>query len=327
MTAHARGAWWANLAATVRRRPITIFFLLACAISWPGFFIHGLGRVGLPGWTPPAELPLLSEYGPSLAALLVSLAEGGWAAGKRLLARGLIWRVHPIWYVVVLFGDAALLLALLGFRRLLGHPFPAFAQLGGWEVRFVDHLRELGPSVGPVGALVDAIAGRPVASMVAAGVVALLSGGLTEEFGWRGLAQVHLAERQGVLRASLLVGVMWGLWHLGPWPLFFTLPPAEAAAINLRHVLEYQVDCVALAVVVGWVFHHTRGSVLLAILFHAAHNTVVSVAFRAWDDFPYDWWLGAVVAAAVVVTALDRRALLRRPSVPPVDQTRLASAP
>ena len=108
----------------LRRHGVAVFFVLACVWSWPGFFLHGLGRAGVLGFAIPAEVPLLAEYGPTFAGLFLCAREGGWPAVKRLLASGVRWRVRWYWYLVVLFGDAALLAALIGFRRLLGHPVP-----------------------------------------------------------------------------------------------------------------------------------------------------------------------------------------------------------
>lgn len=289
-----------------------MFFVLACAWSWPGFFLHGLGRAGVLGFAIPAEVPLLAEYGPTFAALLLCALEGGWPAVKQLLASGVRWRVRWYWYLVVLFGDAALLAALIGFRRLLGHPVPDLAQLGGWTTRFVDHMNGLGPSLGPVGALVSAMQGHTAATVLGAAFVAIISGGVTEEFGWRGYAQPGLSQRWSALRASVVVGAMWALWHLGPWFLFFTAPAPEAALTNATFVLEYLAGCIPLAVLMGWVYYNTRGSVLLMILAHAAHNTVVSIAFRSWEEFPYYWWLGAMWVAAAVVTILFGPARLVR---------------
>ena len=291
---------------------MVLFFVLSCAFSWPGFFLHGLGRAGVLSSPMPAELPLLAEYGPTLAAILLCALEGGWAGVKRLLASGLRWRVRWYWYLVVLFGDAALLAALIGFRRLLGHPVPEFAQLTGWTDRFVHHLKGLGPSIGPVDALLDAMHGRTVATVLGAALVAILSGGVTEEFGWRGYAQPRLSERWNALRTSVVVGVMWAIWHLGPWFLFFVQPASEAATVNATFVLEYLANCIPLAVLMGWVYYNTRGSVLLMILAHAAHNTVISIAFRSWEGFPYYWWLGAEWVAAIVVTVVFGPARLMR---------------
>lgn len=314
----------------LRRHPVLLFFLLACGFSWPGFFLHRLSLAGLLPFQLPAEFPLVAEYGPTLAALFLCFREGGWPPVKRLLARGVRWRVHWAWYLVVLFGDAVILAALIGFRQLLGYPVPDVGQLGGWDTRFITHMKELGPSIGPVGGLVWAMERSSLATILGAAVVAIMSGGVTEEFGWRGYAQPRLSDRWSALKASVAIGVLWAIWHLGPWHLFFTEPPGVAARENLLFLGLYLYGCIPLAVLFGWVYYNTRGSVLLAILYHAAHNTVVSVAFRSWEEFPFHWWLGAQTVAAVLVTLFygPARLVRGRPPAPdgkPIDSDTIPS--
>lgn len=51
----------------------------------------------------------------------------------------------------------------------------------------------------------------------------LISGPMSEEFGWRGYLQDQLLDKENMLRNTLLIGFVWGIWHL---PLFFY--PAQA---------------------------------------------------------------------------------------------------
>jgi membrane protease YdiL (CAAX protease family) len=74
-------------------------------------------------------------------------------------------------------------------------------------------------------------------------------GGL-EEPGWRGFAQPHLQQRLSPVRATLLIGIVWGLWHL----------PVSPLAI---------VVTVPLAFFYAWLVNRT-GSVLLCLLLHAS---------------------------------------------------------
>jgi membrane protease YdiL (CAAX protease family) len=117
-----------------------------------------------------------------------------------------------------------------------------------------------------------------------------------EEIGWRGYALPHLQERYNSLVASLILGVLWACWHL-----------ANATIPGLGHYVTafpaFLLYVVAQTVLFTWIANHTRGSVLLAWVFHAAIN--VSGALLFIGDQPRQWWLGglgfAAVAAAVVL--------------------------
>ncbi len=90
---------------------------------------------------------------------------------------------------------------------------------------------------------------------------------LGEELGWRGFALPRLQEQYGPLRGSLLLGLLWGLWHL---PLFLTAweKPYETPL----GLLLFLVQTISFTVVLTWLFNHTRGSILVAMLCHSAYG-------------------------------------------------------
>lgn len=86
-----------------------------------------------------------------------------------------------------------------------------------------------------------------------------------EEIGWRGYALPRLAARLGFARASLLLGVIWAVWHL---PLFF-IPGVD----NYRQSFTLSLIAVtALSVAMAWLYMHTSGSLLLVMLMHSSVN-------------------------------------------------------
>lgn len=77
---------------------------------------------------------------------------------------------------------------------------------------------------------------------------------------------------------TLLLGVLWGLWHL---PLFLLIPGYNGAGTGLLGILGpfvvFLINVIAVSYVFTWVFNNTRGSLLLAILLHASINTASSM--------------------------------------------------
>jgi membrane protease YdiL (CAAX protease family) len=86
-----------------------------------------------------------------------------------------------------------------------------------------------------------------------------------EEIGWRGYALPRLAARFGVARASVLLGIGWAAWHL---PLFF-IPGVDHYGQSFP---LFVVGVTALSIAMAWLYVHTDGSLLLAMLMHSAVN-------------------------------------------------------
>jgi membrane protease YdiL (CAAX protease family) len=93
-------------------------------------------------------------------------------------------------------------------------------------------------------------------------------GGGQEELGWRGFAQPELQEQYGGLRAAVIIGVLWGGWHL---PLFFD-PTAIHSQWPLSSQLVYFVGIIAFSILLAWVYNGSGGSILLAMLMHGTEN-------------------------------------------------------
>jgi uncharacterized protein len=90
--------------------------------------------------------------------------------------------------------------------------------------------------------------------------------GLGEQLAWRGFALPRAVAAQRPY--SLILGLLWGLWHL---PLVWT----EGATMYQQPVWLFLVDILAKSILFTWVVLHTRGSVLLAMLWHASTNLFV----------------------------------------------------
>jgi membrane protease YdiL (CAAX protease family) len=189
---------------------------------------------------------------------------------RKLLARIVVWRVGVGWWAfVLLFGSVPAAAGLYVFS-LFGGPAVDWNRL------------------------------RPPSTIVPMMVVLIVLAGLGEEFGWRGFAMPRLQARHNALLSSLMIGTLWGLWHV---PLFVTEGTTQykwqAAAGLIPSVLCYTVFVTAWSVQYTWVFNNTNGSVLLAAVQHGAVN--------AWNGYidVYRGHFGGVVAYTVVSVVIS----------------------
>jgi len=106
-------------------------------------------------------------------------------------------------------------------------------------------------------------------------VYMMITVALGEEVGWRGYALPALQARYSALIASLILGVLWALWHL---PVFFN---PDTLYSNLPF-LQFLAYIVPFAVLTTWVFNSTGGSVLMAMFFHAVLNASTDL----WKTIP-----------------------------------------
>lgn len=262
-----------GVAQLIRRHPLVTFFLLAFAITWivwvPRAADVPVGVVGQ-AWT----------WAPAIAAILAAALTGGRDAVRDLGARLVRWRVGWQWYLVVILGPAAFSLAVAGVYVLLG---------GSWAAATPPALRE-----GPLMLLPLFL------------VILTLTDGLGEELGWRGFALPRLLTRHNALVASLILGVLWALWHL---PLVWT----EDSVMYHQPLWLLLVDITAKSVLFTWVFLHTRGSVLLAMLFHGATNLfIVSPSPTSSGDLTLPLLaVGAKWGLVVIVVVVAGTSLVR----------------
>ncbi len=129
------------------------------------------------------------------------------------------------------------------------------------------------------------------------GLVFLIGGPLGEEFGWRGYLMPALSVRLKWRIASLVVGILWGLWHI---PLFF-LPGTAQSQMSIDVFL---LNILASSVIFGWLYERTQGSVLPALILHTSLNAwagILRIVPTPGADRPY---LLVTALLAVVATCV-----------------------
>lgn len=226
------------------KHPLLWFYVLAFGISWLGWVPVAVGSHGIAPFDRPEFqfLLILPALGPALAALIVTWASLGRERAGDLFKALIQWRVGWFWILVAVFGPLVLLAAGRALTGLFGFPVTSAAPQG-----------DLIPLA--VSALVMSLFSNP-----------------WEEVGWRGFALPRLQKRYTALSSTLVVGGLWGLWHL---PLFFWI----GNPFSEHPFLPWFIGTVASAFLYTWIYNSTRGSLFPVTLFHIALNTWGVVIF------------------------------------------------
>jgi uncharacterized protein len=281
----------------VRRHPLSSFFGLAYGLSWLAWLPYVLSADGLgvldlhyPQVLGSTQLPGIGAggyLGPLTAAFVVTALADGRAGLRHWTARLTRWRVGWRWYAGVLTGvPTAILLATLVLPGALG------------------------------GATVPALA--VLAAYLPMMLLQMVTTSTAEEPGWRDFALPRLQDRHGPLLGTIVLGLLWGCWHL---PLFLTADWGHWPDVSWTEPVEFVAMCVPLSIVMTWVFNRTHQSLPIVMVLHAGVNSVMSLVWPA--VFPHlDWQHDASHAlliacvAATVVLALATRGRLGLQSPP-----------
>lgn len=244
------------------------FLLIAFGLAWGLFSLLFIVPQTLEGIFGPVStthpLFITAVYSPAIAAVVLVLWFGGLRGLGQFLSRLLLWRCHPGWYAVLL---VVIPLAFFAGSAVKGNlteltfPFPSFwAMLGAMAFMAI-----LGPM---------------------------------EEVGWRGYALPLLQRVMTPFMASIMLGLIWGLWHFPAFMLGGT-PQSDWS------FLPFFIGTVSVSLIVTPMFNASKGSILLPVLFHFQLNNPL------WPDAqPYDTIFFA--AAAAVIVWLNRGTMFSR---------------
>lgn len=218
------------------------YFVIAFVFSWiiwlPGV-LAARGLFELP--VPELALAGIGAFGPFVSAFYLTRRNQGKEGVKTLIKRALNLRIPLKWIVAIV----VIPLAVAAAARYL------YIWRGG-EV----------PD--------SPVLGSPVAILVLFIVLFFVGGSVNEEFGWRGYALDRIQLKHSALISSLLLGFLWGFWHL---PLFFF----QSLSQSYMSFWIFLVWTCALAVLMTWLHNNNGGNILVALLFHTMGNLSASI--------------------------------------------------
>lgn len=111
----------------------------------------------------------------------------------------------------------------------------------------------------------------PLQSFLLAGVLTITGGSLGEELGWRGYALNQLEQNHSPLVASVVVGLVWGFWHL---PLWFLSGFSGSSLVV--YVLAFLVGIIATSILITFFYHRCR-NILIAVWIHFWFNFLLKI--------------------------------------------------
>ncbi len=236
-----------TIVSSIKRHPILSYYILTFTISW-GLVLIMIAKNGMPATMaqldtqlPVAIVAMLG--GPSIAGILMIGFVSGKAGFRELQSRLLKWRVGIGWYVLAILRGPAVLMS---------------TPLALWLTS---------PVYSP-----NIIFSGLKTSLIVMAVVSALVTGFCEELGWTGFVVPRFRLRYGFLATGLIMGVIWGLWHVLPndiWALRTyqgNLSPALTATLIGISFLFGQLP--AFRVLLVWVYDRT-GSLPVVMLAHA----------------------------------------------------------
>jgi len=206
---------------------------------------------------------ILLVYSPGIAGILLVWRTYGFKGLKSFFRRLTLWRAPAAWWVFI----------------ILGIPLIVYS---GAAIK---------------GSIADSFPFTPWYQVFPAIALALFLGPI-EEFGWRGVALPLLQRKFSPFWAGLILGCIWGIWHI---PSFLgSGTPQSAWAFG-----PFFIGIVAMSIILTPLFNASRGSLLTSALFHFQMMNPAFPDAQPWDILLF-------VIAAVIIVWLNRNTMFKR---------------
>lgn len=232
----------------IQDHPVGVFFLLSFVIAWLGSFL-----VGGPKFFRGEDIELLDIIimglaqlvAPILSGVLIAFIVDGKSGIGDMFSRMKIWRLGKWYLTVLIFPVLILVVSLLLSATISSEFFPVF-----------------------------------LIGNIMMGILA----GFIEETGWMGFAFPKMRSKHGLIRTSIYLGFIHGLWH---FPLWFFLQYSALGGYWYPYFIAFVAFLVALRVIMVWAYSHTN-SLLLSQMIHASSTGFLTVLTSDYIE-PVHW--------------------------------------
>lgn len=220
----------------IKKYPLLSYFVLTFILAWIFWTIPIFLSIGLY-----QNEAIKSFFGfgvcvPIITAVLFTALLYGKEGVKRLISRCSLRRIHIKWFLA-----SAFIMILISLLTVLLHGI-VFGNPGNanqWY-SFIDFF-----SILPI----------------------MIFFSLLEEVGWRGFALPELRKRFNPFSSALILGFIWGIWHL---------PKLISEGMdNVGSFIAFIVFVLLISILISWIYENTGGNILLSILTHASVNAAI----------------------------------------------------
>jgi len=234
----------------MNRKKLFVFLILTFLWSWTLWIIglnhlsNGINQESIDTFL---VFFFVGVYGPTISGIITTLFFDGLKGLFELIKKLFIWKVPFKYYVYII------LLPLI------------FVIIG---------IALYGQFIGEIGGF-DKMAYLSIPTILLTG---LYAGPLGEELGWRGFLLPEFQKKFSNLKSAIIIGIIWFVWHIPLWwAPFGTLVSGEP--ISIIPVFTYFTMLICLSIIITWLVINSRGSVLIAILFHLSINAGIALLF------------------------------------------------
>ena len=227
---------------------LLLFFIFSFVISWLLWLPSVLVSLSIILSGPIQILGNFAIFGPFLSAFILTYLKGEEGEVKRLFLSGWNFKFKKKWIITLFLplfigGSTFLIISIIEPMDRFQYAPPIIM----WIPNFILYY--------------------------------FIGGPFTEEYGWRGYALDRLQSRFNALISSLVLGLIWGLWHL---PLFFI----EGTVQSNLPIYEFLIIQISTSIFYTWIINNNRDkngnvNVFIAIMFHAMGN-FSSMVFPYW---------------------------------------------
>ena len=281
----------------VIKYPVATYYIITFLISWGGLtlLIGGPGRISSQPITAPfLFLYLITVAGPIISGVLLTGLYHGKKGYRDLFSRLFKWRIPVKWYAIAL-----LIFPLIVFAPLL--------ILSLFSPVFIPGIFDTGTH--PI-ASAFGLPGDDKGTLVLFVFILGLFNGFVEEVGWTGFVTPLLSLKQNIIKAGIILGIMWGLWHL-----LSNYLGSDAGAGGVSLLLYLLVMLFSFLppfrILMIWVYRHT-GSLLLAVLMHASLNMfwMLSMPLSLTGKERMVWyllWAAVLWSIVIIISVVSNR--------------------